>query len=237
MSQLAHRLRDRYFGHAEHPYRTFEVEVLSHLAPTHTLVDAGCGRGAPVLKTFRGRAQRLIGIEAVDFIDQPEGIELYNADLSATGLPDCSVDVIMARSVVEHLADPTTVFSEFRRILRPGGVFVFLTANLWDYASLVAKAVPNRFHPWIVARTEGRKEVDVFPTQYQCNTHAAVRRHAAASGLEVSAFRYLGQYPSYLLFSAPLFLAGTLYEKTLERFESLHFLRGWILCSLTKPRR
>jgi SAM-dependent methyltransferase len=235
MSQWAERLRTKYFGNAEHPYRTFEAEVLKYLQPHHTLLDAGCGRGAPVLQRFRGSAQRLIGIEAVDFLEQPPGIELYNADLAATGLADSSVDVIMARSVVEHLTDPTAVFSEFARILRPGGKFVFLTANLWDYASLIAKAVPNRFHPWIVARTEGRKEIDVFPTQYRANTRAAINRHALASGLATQSFSYLGQYPAYFLFNGPLFLTATAYEKLISRYQPLHCLRGWILATLCRP--
>jgi SAM-dependent methyltransferase len=171
----------------------------------------------------------------VEFPEQFDGIRLFNADLAATGLDHASVDVIMARSVVEHLSDPTAVFQEFARILRPGGVFVFLTANLWDYASLIASAVPNRFHPWIVARTEGREELDVFPTQYRANTRAAVSRHADASGLRVLRFDYLGQYPPYLMFNGPLFLLGTYYEKLITRFERLHWLRGWIHCTLQKP--
>jgi SAM-dependent methyltransferase len=235
MSKWAEQLREQHFGGDEHPYRTFEAEVRRHLKPAHTLLDAGCGRTAPVLRTFAGKAARLIGVEAVDFTEQFPGVELINADLAHTGLPDASVDVIMCRSVVEHLAEPTAVFSEFRRILRPGGVFVFLTANLWDYASIIARIVPNRFHPWVVARTEGRAEIDVFPIQYKANTRRAVYRHAAAAGLVVDDFRYLGQYPGYLLFSGPLFLLGTYYEKTIRRYRSLHWLRGWIMATLRKP--
>jgi SAM-dependent methyltransferase len=234
-SALAERLRQKYFGRDEHPYRTFEREVRSHLMTSHTLLDAGCGRTAPVLQGFRGQAARLIGIDEVEFTTQLPGVETYNANLARTGLPDGCVDVIMARSVVEHLDDPTRVFTEFHRILRPGGVVVFLTANLWDYASLIAAAVPNRLHPWIVSRTEGRKEFDVFPTRYRANTRAAIHRHASASGLSVEKLEYLGQYPSYLMFNGPLFLLGTYYEKLITRFSSLHWLRGWILCSLKKP--
>lgn len=233
-SALAERLRQKYFGRDEHPYRTFEREVRSHLTTSQTLLDAGCGRTAPVLQGFRGQAARLIGIDEVEFTTDLPGIETFNANLARTGLPDGCVDVIMARSVVEHLDDPTRVFSEFHRILKPGGVVVFLTANLWDYASLVAAAVPNRLHPWIVSRTEGRKEFDVFPTRYRANTRAAIRRHASASGLSIQKLEYLGQYPSYLMFNGPLFLLGTAYEKLISRFSSLHWLRGWILCSLSK---
>jgi len=234
MSALAHRLKDRYFRDEHHPYRLFEAKVGQLLRPEHVLLDAGCGRTAPILSKFQGKARRLIGVDLVDFTIHPDDMELIEGDLSTTGLPDASVDLVMARSVMEHVADPTAVYKEMHRVLRPGGHFVFVTANLWDYSALIAKIVPNRFHPWIVSKTEGRLEHDVFPIQYKTNTRGAVKKHAAAAGFSIESFDYLGQYPAYLLFNAPLFLLGTCYEKTISRFRCLGFLRGWIMVVLRK---
>lgn len=235
MTALAERLRVKYFGTDEHPYRRFERDVERLLKPTATVLDAGCGRTAPVLGKFRGKAGRLIGIDVVDFPARISGIELYKTNLASTGLEDASIDLIMARSVMEHVSDPMTVYSEFARVLRPGGHFVFLTANLWDYASLIASAIPNRFHPWIVARTEGREEQDVFPIEYKSNTRRAIRRAASHAGLTVERFEYLGQYPCYFMFNGALFLAATAYEKLIGSCRGLNWLRGWILCTLSKP--
>ncbi len=235
MTALAERLRVKYFGRDEHPYKRFEREVERLLKPTATLLDAGCGRTAPVLAKYRDQAARLIGIDAIDFTAPIPGLELYKADLATTGLQSASVDLIMARSVVEHVTDPIAVYSEFARILRPGGHFIFLTANLWDYASLIAAVVPNRFHPWIVAHTEGRKENDVFPVAYKSNTRRAILRSADCAGLRVERFEYLGQYPCYFMFNGALFLAATAYEKLIASWRRLHWLRGWILCTLQKP--
>jgi SAM-dependent methyltransferase len=234
VTELAERLRQRYFGKDLHPYRLFEQEVDRFLQPGHTLLDAGCGRTAPVLAKYRGRAARLIGIDVVDFTESVPGIELYKADLGKLQLPDASVDIIMARSVMEHVADPIGVYREFARVLRPGGRFIFLTANLWDYASLIAAVVPNRWHPWIVARTEGRKEEDVFPIEYKSNTRRAIRRAAAAAALRIERFSYLGQYPGYFMFNGALFFVATGYEKLISSVSALHWLRGWILCTLQK---
>jgi SAM-dependent methyltransferase len=235
VTALAERLRQRYFGKDLHPYRLFEQEVDRFLVPGHTVLDAGCGRTAPVLATYRGRAGRLIGIDMVDFTDVIPGIELYRRNVSDTGLADASVDVIMARSVMEHVSAPMAVYREFARLLRPGGRFIFLTANLWDYASLIAAVVPNRFHPWIVAHTEGRKAEDVFPIEYKSNTRRAIRRYAAGAGLRIERFDYLGQYPNYFMFNGALFLLATGYEKLMGSMRALHWLRGWILCTLIKP--
>jgi len=237
MSALAEKFKQRYFGKDEHPYRTFEREFEQHLLPESTLLDAGCGRGAPVLAKYVGRARRLIGVDAVDFLPGLTGLELIPGDLAHTGLPDACVDLVISRSVMEHIADPAAVYAEMQRILRPGGRFIFLTANLWDYASIIAMIVPNRFHPWIVSKVEGRAEQDVFPIQYKTNSRAAVRRWSARSGFEIESFRHLGQYPAYFQFNGLLFLLATGYEKFISRFRALHFLRGWILVVLRKPQR
>lgn len=234
MSDLTERLRERFYGDAVHPYELFERDVAAALRPGDTLLDAGCGRTAPVLVKFRGKAARLVGVDLVDFTAEIGGVELIKGDLSNVPLPAASVDLIMSRSVMEHVTDPPAVYAELGRLLRPGGRLIFLTANLWDYAALIAKAIPNRLHPWIVSRTEGRAEEDVFPTAYRANTHRAVQRWAAATGFEIESFRHLSQYPNYFMFSAPLFLLATAYEKAIRRVEALRFLRGWILVGLRK---
>lgn len=235
MSALAEKLKAHFYANESHPYRVFEARVVERLTPNTILLDAGCGRSVPVLKKFQDRASRLIGIELVDFTDVPDGIETYNADLSNIPLPDACVDIIMSRSVFEHLFSPETVYREFERILKPGGAVIFLTANMWDYGTLVARLVPNRFHARIVKKVEGRAEEDTFPTAYRTNTYSAVKRLADNAKLEIANFEYLNQYPNYLQFNAFLFLLGMGYERITSRFEFLRKLRGWILVTLKKP--
>jgi SAM-dependent methyltransferase len=235
MTALAEKLLDKYYKDSPHPYRLYEEEVNRLLKRTDTLLDAGCGRTMPVLKKYLGKAERLIGVELVDFTDSTPGIETYNADLGHLPLPDASVDLIMSRSVFEHLTDPESVYREFSRILRPGGSVVFLTANIWDYGTMVARMVPNNFHGKIVKYVEGRAEEDTFPTAYKTNSPRQVADLAAAAGLEVSGFQYVSQYPNYLMFNGLLFFMGMCFEKLISQFDSLAFLRGWILVTLRKP--
>jgi len=173
----------------------------------------------------------------VDLDVEIPGIELYRADLARIPLPDSSIDVVMARSVMEHIEDPAAVYRELVRVLRPGGRLVFLTPNLWDYASLAACVIPNRWHATLVAKMEGRDEEDVFPTYFKTNTFGAVKRWCNESGFELESFQYLGQYPAYFLFNGFLFVMATGYEKLISRFEWLRFLRGWIFVTLKKPCR
>ena len=233
-SPWAVRLAEKYFGGDVHPYRIFEDCVRRHLVPDQVLLDAGCGYGAPVLQKFRGAARALIGVDLVHFDRELPGIQLINRDLVDTGLPNASIDVVMSRSVMEHVVDPVRTYAEMSRILRPGGYFIFLTGNLFDYAAIIAKMIPNRFHPRIVAYTQGRAERDTFPVAYKTNTRRAVTRFGDASGLRLVSFEYLGQVPAYFYFSGALFLAATGYEKLVRRFRMLHCLKGWILVVLQK---
>ena len=236
MTELSQRLLTKYYADRAHPYRLFEQQVDCLIGKdTTVLLDAGYGRTMPVLKKYLGRVRRLIGVEMVEFTEVPAGIEAFNTDLAHLPLPDSSVDLIMSRSVFEHLADPVAVYREMARVLRPGGAVVFLTANMWDYGTLVARMVPNRFHARIVKHVEGRMEEDTFPTAYKTNTRGDVDRLAAGAGLKVAQFFYLSQYPNYLLFNGALFFIGMCFERLINRFEALRLLRGWILVTLRKP--
>ena len=235
MSELAQRLLKRVYSKIDHPYRTFEKRVDALLRQDAVLLDAGCGRTVPVLRKYLGKASRLVGVELVPFTDVPPGIETYNADLAKLPLASASVDLIISRSVFEHLTDPDSVYAEFARVLRPGGALVFLTANMWDYGTLVARSIPNRFHAAIVKRVEGRADEDTFPTAYRTNTRRDVERLARDSGMVVESFEYLSQYPNYLMFNGALFFLGMCFERVIAKFSSLQILRGWILVTVRKP--
>ncbi|MCP4592208.1 MAG: class I SAM-dependent methyltransferase [bacterium] len=47
----------------------------------------------------------------------------------AIDLPDASVDVLLAASILEHLADPAAAVREFRRVVRDGGRIVMSVPN------------------------------------------------------------------------------------------------------------
>ena len=99
MTALAERLLARHYASRPHPYKLFESAVESHLSPELVLLDAGCGRSAPVLRKFLGRAHRLIGVELVEFTDVPEGIETHNTDLrsATTARRECRRDHVPQR--------------------------------------------------------------------------------------------------------------------------------------------
>ena len=218
------------------PYRSYEKVILDHIGHGSVVLDAGCGRTAPVLQKLVGYGKYLIGIDVCGLQKAKGNDSLYllKSDLQTISLRDNSVDVVISRSVLEHIGNPEKAYREIHRILKPGGHFIFLTPNFYDYASLLAKMIPNRFHSRIVRLTEGRDEDDTFPTYYRSNTERDIKKLAKTTGFEVTLIDYLGQYPSYFMFNPMLFILGTVYDKMICAFDSLKYLRGWILVVLKK---
>jgi SAM-dependent methyltransferase len=144
-----------------------------------------------------------------------------------------SFDIVISRSVVEHLEDPRLVFSEFARVLRPGGKVVILTPNKYDYVSVIAALTPYRIHRRLVSKIFRVPEDDVFPTLYRANTASSIRTTLEAAGFVQKELRMLNHYPAYLMFSPLLFRLGVFYERitSLSLFWSI---RGSILCVFEK---
>jgi ubiquinone/menaquinone biosynthesis C-methylase UbiE len=48
-----------------------------------------------------------------------------NENLEAMTFPDASIDIVVTQDVLEHVYDPSSVFKEICRVLRPGGAHIF----------------------------------------------------------------------------------------------------------------
>ena len=218
-----------------HPNRVIERAILERLRPDAAVLDIGCGRTAPNLSGLIGKAKTLYGVDVIDFTVGDPRLQLFRNDVrDMKDIPGGSIDLAYSRAVMEHLEQPEDAFREIARVLKPGGKYVFTTPSIYDYGSIAALLIPNRFHAKIVSATEGRPGEDVFPTVFGANSLRAIRRHAQSTGLKVRDFEYIGQYPSYLVFNRVLFWLGSLYQKAIERFAVTRPLQGWIFCVLEK---
>jgi SAM-dependent methyltransferase len=224
------RLFNRYYAGRKFYDVLYRERIRKLLHPGARVLDAGCGRTLPLCHEFSCTG-RMVGIDLESTIEtdnreQPFGVR---GDLRFLPFADGSFDMVVSRSVIEHLSNPEPVFREFARVLRPGGLVVFVTPNKWDYVSLFAAMTPHWFHQWIVSRACGASEDDVFPTFYRANTPSALRKATASSGLREKQITSIAHYPAYLSFSPILFRLGVLYER-MTLLECFSWLRGSLLC-------
>src|SRR5262249_26222911 len=136
--------------------------------------------------------------------------------------------------VAEHLQTPEEVFSEVCRVLKPGGVFILKTPNLFHYMPTVARLTPTSFHRFF-NKLRGRKPGDTLPTRYRCNTASALKRFALLSGLIVEDVEYIEDRPEYLRISIPLYILGILYERVVNTVPGLRGFRLVLIATLRKP--
>lgn len=117
------------------------------------IADIGCGDGRILYALEkRGLLERGYAIDnsadrATRTAALSNRIEAKVADAVATGLPDSSVDGVIASQLIEHLPDDRLLAGEIARILRPGG---------WYYVGSVARST----HAFWFYRRNGRSVLD-----------------------------------------------------------------------------
>jgi len=233
--QKCQQIYERYYAGRKFHDSLYSGWIKKHLLPGQRLLDAGCGRHMTFCKEFSGTAW-VIGIDLEPALDTdnrrpPFGLR---GDLSTLPFASSSFDMIISRSVVEHLEDPPQVFREFSRVLRPGGKVIVITPNKYDYVSLIAAVTPYWVHRLLVSRIFQVSEDDVFPTLYRANTLSSIQKAFQAAGFVAREVDTINHYPAYLMFSPTLFRLGILYER-LTSLKMLRCLRGSILGLFEKP--
>ena len=184
------------------------------LEPGQVLLDAGCGSDFPFLKQYAPRVGFAVGVDLCPPTAAVEApVHVAMANLEQLPFQAGRFDLIMSRSVVEHLDHPEPVFRELARVLRPGGTLIFTTPNKYYYSCLIALLTPESLKARYFRTVFGPDAYDHFPVRYRANTRRALRRVAAAAGLRVIRLEGLRHYPYYLMFSPLLFRAGMLYDR------------------------
>jgi SAM-dependent methyltransferase len=220
---------ERRFGGFTHVDGTvaFYTRVNSLLGPDSVVLDLGCGRGVaaedPVpmrreLQMLRGKCARVLGADVdAGAADNPNIDEFHLIADGRVPVPDATVDLCLADFVVEHVQDVEGFFSETARLLQPGGYLCIRTPNTWSYMGVASRLVPTKLHARVLGRVQAdRREEDIFPTVYRCNT---TRKLAAA--LDRHGFEAVVQTqepePAYLSFSGILYALGVFHQRHAPR--------------------
>jgi len=148
---------------------------------------------------------------------------------------DNSVDLAVSNYVCEHIENPIQLAREINRVLRPGGLYIFRTPNLWHYVSLIAKATPQWFHKRTANRVRNLPEEshDPYLTYHRMNTRYACRRILESSGFNIKVMKIIEAEPSYGMSSRLLFYPFMMWERLVNSSRIFECLRVNILCVAT----
>jgi SAM-dependent methyltransferase len=228
------QLCQKYYAGRKFSRTLYRELIHKYVAPGQRLLDAGCGRYLEFSKELSSSVQ-VVGIDLEEALDTRNQYSPYavRGDLEYLPFRSECFDLVISRSVVEHLQNPPLVFREFHRILKPGGKVILSTPNKYDYVSLIAAVTPYRWHRAMVSRILQVPENDIFPTLYRANTLSSLGKELQSAGLTEKELLAINHYPAYLMFSPVLFRLGVLYER-LTSLHSLRSLRGTILCVFEK---
>lgn len=128
-------------------------------------------------------------------------------------LEENSVNMCICNCVLEHLENPELFFSESRRVIKNGGYLCIRTPNSWNYISLISRLIPDSLHAKVLAIAQKeRKEVDVFPTLYRCNSIPKVKAMLKKHGFESVVYGYESE-PRYLSFSRLAYWFGVMHQR------------------------
>lgn len=204
------QLRERY--RQSHPGWRPATEVYADLVRAHLhrssrLLDLGCGRGG-LVEQLNHPLSQVLGVDPDLSSLREHRLPLPRAKAFSHQLPFAAgvFDLVFASWLLEHLSHPDKDFRELARVLRPGGVFVFITPNRRHPLSLFNHLLGRlgRLQGWLVRGLYGRAAADAFPTFYRANNRHDLERLAATSNLYLEQFQAVGD-PTYLAFTPALF--------------------------------
>ena len=218
-------------------YEIYESLLGTLVRQSSVVLDVGCGRDFPMAPLLLHLGAQVHGVDpTIDPQVAHQGVVVKRGLAEQIPYPDTTFDLVISRSVLEHLQYPIEAFREFNRVLKPGGRLLFLTANRYDYVSLIARAIPCALHGSIVRFFEGRNESDTFPTYYLANSVRQIRNLAGETAFAVERLEYLNHYPYLLTFCPFLCRLAIAYDALISGHKHLSWLQAWVIGVLRRTK-
>ena len=220
----------RYYASVPSREEILDRHVSSLLAPDAILLDAGCGADLPLICQYAPKVAFAVGVdlEAPRQVPPPNAVALVG-NLEHLPLESESTDVVISRSVFEHLERPERVLAEIQRVLRPNGRLVFTTPNKYYYSCLLVRFIPDWAKAYYFRTVFGDDAYDYFPVHYRANTRRSLRALAAAAGLHVERIEAVRHFPFYFVFSPLLFRLGILYDYLITWLKLDSLQSNWLV--------
>lgn len=209
----------------------FAAWVRDAIKPASRVLDLGCGRGG-LVEQLEHPLQQICGLDPdyrslrehrLAFADPP--LARVNGVSQRLPFAANSFDIAYASWVLEHMAQPALDFEELHRVLRPGGLFVFITPNK-RHPLINLNQIASRIgglQDRLVEGLYGRAAADTYSAYYRANTLDQINGLARASGLALERIIAVPD-PTYLAFRPLLFRLASRVEAWLPADRAIHLV-------------
>ena len=179
------------------------------LATGAQVLDVGIGTGLVAREALNiiGPAGRLVGVDPSPGMMQQvklAGVELVQGVAEALPRPDASCDFVSMGYAMRHISDVASAFSEFHRVLRPGGRVAVLeiTKPEGRIATALLKVYMRAVVP-LIARVVGRRRDTAELWRYYWDTiEACIPPERVMQALSAAGFRDVRRHASLGVFSS-----------------------------------
>ena len=175
-----------------------------------SVVDVGVGTGlvAAQAASIVGDATLVCGVDPspgmVAAANVPPGVRLLEGRAEQLPLEDASADFISMGYALRHVDDLAATFSEFRRVLRPGGRLCVMEITLprSGWARAMLKTYMRRIVPWFAGRVARHRDTPELMRYYWDTIEACVPPATVLASIEAAGFIATGRQVELGIFSA-----------------------------------
>jgi len=205
--------------------------VHDNLESKSFLLDLGCGRGG-LVEQLGHPLDRAIGLD-------PDWPSLVEHRLASERPPFSRVagisqnlpfsgncfDLIFSSWILEHLSQPADDFGQIGRVLRPGGVFVFITPNARHPLAGLNRLFGrfSQVQDMILPKFYGRSPADAFPAFYRANSRTDLERLAQEGNMKLTQLHAVAD-PTYLAFTPSLYRLACWLDDRLPAERHIHLV-------------
>jgi SAM-dependent methyltransferase len=218
----------------------FHALIRTHLSGDKHVLELGPGPKNPTSDFLSANYVSVDGLDVDEEARRNPALRQVFIQKNGDSWPimDESYDAVVANYVLEHLPAPARTVAKVGRVLRPGGLFVFRTPNLFHYVSMVSWLSPHWFHTLVANRLRKLplSSHAPYPTCYRMNRRGTIRGIMREAGLDEVELFTIEKEPSYGMSSRVLFFLFMGYERIVNSSDLFSTFRANVLGVFMKPR-
>lgn len=118
--------------------------------PRHSkILDLGCGNGYWLSWLKDKGFKDLVGVDIANYLhDKSIPHSVVDINVEKLPFPNTSFDLVTAFQVLEHLENYFLIEQEIKRILKPGGYFIFSVPNQMNFFFRLKFALTGNMEGW-----------------------------------------------------------------------------------------